>query len=111
MYALDAESGEETWAFETGYQVWSSPTVDNGSVFVGSGDGTLYALDAEEEGSSEDTRVNLGTLGHHDEWAGLAGPIERSVDDDGSGFGPVAGLVGLGGAAYLAARRRADNRG
>jgi outer membrane protein assembly factor BamB len=35
------------WAFETGGPVRSSPAVANGVVYFGSGDGRLYAVDAE----------------------------------------------------------------
>ena len=70
VYALDAADGTEQWRFETDDRVWSSPTVVDGTVFVGSLDDDVYALDAGVEGSSEDSRVNLGTLGHHDGWTG-----------------------------------------
>jgi len=35
LYAVDAQSGEEQWAFETGQGIDSSPTVADGTVFVG----------------------------------------------------------------------------
>lgn len=35
------------WTFETGDSIWGSPAVTDGSLFIGSTDGTLYALDAE----------------------------------------------------------------
>jgi outer membrane protein assembly factor BamB len=44
---VDAESGEQQWAFETGGSVYSSPTVADRTVYVGSGDNNLYAVDAE----------------------------------------------------------------
>lgn len=37
----------ERWAFETGERVYSSPTVVDGTVYVGSHDNNVYALDAE----------------------------------------------------------------
>jgi outer membrane protein assembly factor BamB len=46
LYAVDAATGQEEWAFETGFAVKSSPTVADGTVYVGSGDETLYAVDA-----------------------------------------------------------------
>lgn len=51
IYAIDASSGEERWAFETGGPVISSPAVfaqESGDdlVIAGSQDGNLYALDA-----------------------------------------------------------------
>lgn len=42
---MDAATGEERWAFETGDTVVSSPTVVGDTVAVGSQDGSLYALD------------------------------------------------------------------
>jgi len=71
VYALDAATGDKEWEFETGASIrGSSPTVVDGVVYVGSNDGRVYALDAGVEGSSEGSRVNLGTLGHHHVWAG-----------------------------------------
>lgn len=69
VYALDASDGSEQWRFETGGAVRSSPTVVDGTVFVGSNDSNVYALEAGVSGASEGSRVNLGTLGHHHEWA------------------------------------------
>ncbi|MEF8937563.1 MAG: PQQ-binding-like beta-propeller repeat protein [Halovenus sp.] len=68
-YAIDAETGEKQWRFATAGAVSSSPTVVNGVVYVGSRDSFLYALDADTDGNSEDSRVQLGTLGHHSTWA------------------------------------------
>lgn len=74
VYGVDVETGDEVWSFETGAAVWSSPTVVDGTLYVGSDDGNLYALSVPERGSSECSRVNLGTLGHHHVWTGLRGP-------------------------------------
>jgi eukaryotic-like serine/threonine-protein kinase len=61
LYALDAEDGKEKWEFKTGaalpFQIaesypatWdyyvSSPLVADGRVYIGSGDGNLYAIDS-----------------------------------------------------------------
>ncbi|MFC6720687.1 PQQ-binding-like beta-propeller repeat protein [Halobacteriaceae archaeon SHR40] len=81
VYALDAGDGSEQWRFETGAEVSSSPTVLDGTVFVGSEDGNVYALDAGVEGSSEDSRVLLGTLGHTDTFA-EQGPTEPGVPEN-----------------------------
>jgi len=70
VYAVDTDTGDELWSFETGGVVVSSPTVVNGTVFVGSEDDNVYALNAGVEGSSEGSRVNLGTYGHHHSLAG-----------------------------------------
>ena len=46
VYALDADSGQLRWRYETGFWVRSSPTVVDGVVYVGSYDDYVYALDA-----------------------------------------------------------------
>ena len=33
------------WSFETNAEVWSSPAVSGGTVYVGSSDGSLYAVE------------------------------------------------------------------
>ncbi|MFO8116635.1 MAG: PQQ-binding-like beta-propeller repeat protein [Halorubrum sp.] len=80
VYALDAATGDERWRFETGNVVVSSPTVVDGVLFVGSYDGHLYAIDAGVDGSSEDSRVNLGTLGHHHVFA-ERGPTRPGISE------------------------------
>ena len=47
VYALDAETGERLWRFETRGAIRSSPTVTDGAVYVGSNDRHVYALDRE----------------------------------------------------------------
>ncbi|MFC6720694.1 PQQ-binding-like beta-propeller repeat protein [Halobacteriaceae archaeon SHR40] len=85
LYGVDRETGEELWRFETRDEplrsdaktgIQSSPTVVDGTAFVGSLDGYVYAIDVGSVGSSEDTRVTLGTLGHHHVFAeqGPTGP-------------------------------------
>ncbi|MEF8851928.1 MAG: PQQ-binding-like beta-propeller repeat protein [Haloarculaceae archaeon] len=70
VYAIDGGAYQPVrWQYETGDSVLSSPTVVDGTVYVGSYDGSVYALDAGLDGSSEDSRVSLGTLGHHGSWA------------------------------------------
>ncbi|TQQ80968.1 hypothetical protein EGH24_07375 [Halonotius terrestris] len=63
--ALDAENGEKLW--ETSDGITSAPTGADDTVFLGSDD-TVYSLISGTGGSSEDSRVTLGTLGHHDGW-------------------------------------------
>jgi len=89
VYALDAVTGDPQWEVLFGAGVVSSPTVWDGTVFVGSSDNNVYALDAGEsvDGSSEGSRVNLGTLGHHHRWDGTdpgdpsPGTVTGSVTD------------------------------
>jgi len=48
LYAVDAETGTQKWAFETDDEIWiSSPAVADGTVFIGSIDSSVYAVDAE----------------------------------------------------------------
>jgi PKD repeat protein len=49
--------------------VGSSPTVVDGTVYVGSGDGNLYAVNTGHSKSSQGSRVLQGTLGHHNVFA------------------------------------------
>lgn len=79
LYALDRSSGAKKWEFEMTHNVGSSPTVVEDVLYIENG-GILYAIDEGVEGTSEDTRVNLGTLGHHDAWAKRASsPMEFEV--------------------------------
>ncbi len=47
VYALNAETGEFLWRFETQDVIRSSPTVTDGAVYAGSNDNHVYALDRE----------------------------------------------------------------
>jgi outer membrane protein assembly factor BamB len=47
VYAVDAASGEEVWAADTGGEIrWNSPTVVDGTVYVGSAGKRFWAFDA-----------------------------------------------------------------
>jgi hypothetical protein len=81
---VDAASGDEQWRFQTGDYVDSSPTVVDGIVYVASDDGNLYAVDADVSGSSEGSRVRLGTLGHHHTWANKQSGENRENNNEGS---------------------------
>ncbi|MGD8501810.1 MAG: PQQ-binding-like beta-propeller repeat protein, partial [Phycisphaerales bacterium] len=48
VYALDAATGEERWCFFTGGPVRLAPTVSENQVFVGSDDGFVYCLKADD---------------------------------------------------------------
>ncbi|RJX43669.1 hypothetical protein DM826_05300 [Halonotius aquaticus] len=70
--ALDLETGEPKWSLNIGID-FSSPTVANGTLFIGSSNdtdgniegGKLVAVDTDVTGSSDGSRAKLGTLGHH----------------------------------------------
>ncbi|SMO84145.1 beta-alanine-activating enzyme beta-propeller domain-containing protein [Halorubrum cibi] len=115
LYAVDAETGDQQWAFETGSSIHSSPTVVDGTAFVGSDGGNLYAIDTGLDGSSEGSRVLLGTLGHHGDWryadqsidipayALYASWVRNNVEW--LTIGGV-GIGGIAGGGYLFRRRR-----
>ena len=47
VYAIEEEDGTLRWAFATGAEVWSPPTVADGLVYFGSLDHTVYAVDVD----------------------------------------------------------------
>ena len=88
LVALDASNGDRKWTFTPSNSVYSSPTVVDGTVYFGSQDQKVYAVDAGISGSSEGSRVNLGTLGHHHVWADEAGSgDDGDFDPTVHGFG------------------------
>ena len=84
LYAVDAADGSKVWEFEGGDYFDCSPTVVDGTVCIGNWDRNLYAVDAGIDGSSDGSRVRLGTLGHHGTWGGsdpTPDPIAYTVGD------------------------------
>lgn len=92
VYALDAADGSKRWEFSAGgTTVSSSPTVVDGVLYVGSRDNFVYAVETEHDGSSEGSRVLLGTGGHHHGWTGNSADVnlaDFSVEITGTN-GPV----------------------
>ncbi len=43
-YALNAQTGDLVWSYQTGGNIYSSPAVVNGIAYFGSYDGNLYAV-------------------------------------------------------------------
>lgn len=81
----EAGAGERRWSVDLPLDVLSSPTVVDGAAYVGhwyAGDdgnaGRLVALDAGVDGSSDGSRVTLGTLGHDDGYR----YADQSIDVD-----------------------------
>lgn len=119
FFALDADTGREKWAYETNGQVNSSPIVVNGTVYFGSSDNNLYALDAEIDGSSYDSRAMYGALGHHNDWhySDQSLTMSTSVEDTDSqtstdsipGFGIGSGIAALGATGYILNRHLTNN--
>lgn len=67
LYALSAHTGETRWHFATGDTIYNKPVVVDGMLYIGSRDNTLYAIETSASGSSQDSRVLLGTNNHHHE--------------------------------------------
>jgi eukaryotic-like serine/threonine-protein kinase len=44
VYALDAKTGAKLWSYTPGGEVYTSPSVANGVVYLGSDDGNVYAF-------------------------------------------------------------------
>ncbi len=45
IFAVDAIDGRRKWMFETGSKIWSTPAIDGETLFIGSFDKKLYAID------------------------------------------------------------------
>ena len=45
LYALDIFTGQQKWKYGTQQQIFSSPAISNGTMFFGSYDGAMYALE------------------------------------------------------------------
>ena len=45
IYALDAETGDWIWQFETGEQIWATPAIDGDTLYIGTFNKKLYAID------------------------------------------------------------------
>ena len=111
LSVLDVETGALLWGFGTDGRA-GPPTVADGRVYLGA-DG-LYALPATVDGSSVDSRAQLGTLGHPGDWRRAdqqTGDADggSASDDPGDEFGPGLGVgaavAALGGLWALARRR------
>ena len=98
VYALDSTEGTELWRFGTNDEVSSSPIVVDGVVYIGSregrDEGTIYALEAGIDGSSEGSRAHDGSLNHHETWrhAGQDINIDAFSGGDNGGTNPVAAI-------------------
>jgi outer membrane protein assembly factor BamB len=49
VYALEGSSGNVRWKFETGGEVWSSPSYNGNEIFIGSDEGFLSCLDIDRK--------------------------------------------------------------
>jgi outer membrane protein assembly factor BamB len=116
---LDAESGEETWAFRfAGLLATASPIVAGNAVVIGDGRGTLAAIDLDEgvlvwrkalgtrplsAAAADGDRVYVATLGSRGRVVALEHDPEGSlvrVESDSTLF-PVRALLNFAAAAAL----------
>jgi outer membrane protein assembly factor BamB len=51
VYVLDIEDGSEKGSVDLGAPIAASPAVASGVVYIGTGDGSFYALGAKVKGS------------------------------------------------------------
>ena len=47
VHGVNIKNGKQAWTFKAGGQIYSSPTVADGILYVGSNNGILYAIAAE----------------------------------------------------------------
>jgi outer membrane protein assembly factor BamB len=45
MFAVEAETGEKVWEYNTDGRIMSSPVVAGDTVYFGSNDGKVYAIE------------------------------------------------------------------
>ena len=83
LQARDISSGAVKWSFTGDGNLRSAPIVVNGTVYIGSGGGKLYALDA-----STGTNVWTGTVG-----AAVNAPDEHNLLGPLTGLGAGEGLI------------------
>lgn len=48
LLALNATTGQQEWAFETGHSIWGQPTYKDGTLYIASLDKSAYALNASD---------------------------------------------------------------
>ena len=135
LYVFDVENGEQQMVTEVG-SVSASPVIVDGVLFIPDFS-RLRAINVGVDGSSEDSRVTLNTLGHYqsdqpdisitdedsaddtadgdedsaDDTAGSDenGETTGDTDDDVPGFGFGAAVASLAGVSYLLKRQIEDD--
>lgn len=68
ILAVDAETGDVKWQYETGHTERGHVVVSDGMLYAGSASLRFLAFDVEETGSSDGARVQLGIYNHVDDW-------------------------------------------
>lgn len=102
LCAVDIDSGDEEWSFNTADSTVASPIVVDEPVYFGSNGGSfetdrsLYSLDTGGDDSNEDSRVLLGTYGHHGNVNFGGDTSGDSTDSDVTGGEPDNEVLGFG---------------
>lgn len=113
LYALDAVTGDSKWEFPTGDKIWATPTVSGDTIYVGSFDKKLYAVDSDgsqkwvfaTEGAIvsspaiADGTIYLGSFDRHLYAVNADGSLKWKSDFN-AGKWFWAGLVVAGGKVY-----------
>ena len=110
------------WKFRTEGEIIASPTVDHGTVYVGSTDGLLYALDAKTGALRWKYKANARIASSAAIWNGtvyvgsydrnfyaidaVTGNLKWNVNSAGGGGPRVVARAGLGRLAALGSVRR-----
>lgn len=63
VFALDINTGERKWVFQTGGKVYSTPAVAGGIVVLGSSDNFIYAVDSKTGTEIWKVQANHAVLG------------------------------------------------
>lgn len=65
LYAIDAETGEQSWVYETetGSAITATPVLNSGDVYVGTNDGTLLRVDANSGNKKKQAQLDAGIYG------------------------------------------------
>lgn len=129
VYALDAADGTEKWQYDldtAGSVDMTAPAVVGDRLYVASqqtGVVALGAADGDPSGDGSSGTDDSVTDGDDGSDGNSGGEGSESAENDGDstenggdsddgsgpGFGVAAGLAGLGGAGYLASRRRSED--
>ena len=66
VFALDGKTGAKKWEFKTGGKVDSSPAIGaDGTVYVGSADGKVYAIKTDSKGPAKSPWPMRGQNARH----------------------------------------------
>ncbi len=68
VYSINAVTSSQNWEFKTGGKIWATPLIDNGTLYIGSFNKKLYAIDT---GNGKD-KVAFRCRGRNCEHTGLA---------------------------------------